>query len=229
MIVEQSNGILKMSNEKTRRGLKVYKESPFMNTIPVKSKRITNKRGDMMIVSRDDGEIVSEVSGFWERKEVDSSQFIKLYVAGVRQFAELTNAGTRVFALLYDEMQKNIGKDKVYLSFSDLDTEITKISQATFTRGMRELIDKKFLAPCPAIGWYWLNPDFIFNGDRLTFYKEYWKKPDKPKRYVDTRTGNLFDHYQNQQQAIAQALYPAQAPAEPPSPAVSVPAQDEVS
>jgi hypothetical protein len=186
-------------NEKTRRGLKVYEESPFMTTITTKTKRITNNRGDMMIVSKEDGEIVSQVSGFWESKEVDSSQFVKLYLAGVRQFAELTNAGTKIFALLYDEMQKNIGKDKVYLSFTNVDIGITKISQATFTRGMRELIEKRFIAPCPAIGWYWLNPDFIFNGDRLAFYKEYWRKSEKPKRYVDTRTGNLFEHYQNQQ------------------------------
>ena len=27
----------------------------------------------------------------------------------------------------------------------------------------------------PAIGWYWVNPDFIWNGDRLAFVKEYRK------------------------------------------------------
>jgi hypothetical protein len=103
------------------------------------------------------------------------------------------------------------------------------MSEATYTRGMRELIEKGFLAATPNIGLYWLNPSFIWNGDRLAFVKEYWRKPDKQKRYTDTRTGNLFEHYQDQQQPNVQAPVLAQEPAEPPYPAISAPVQDEVS
>jgi hypothetical protein len=41
---------------------------------------------------------------------------------------------------------------------------------------MRELIDKGFVAPTEAVAWYWLNPDFMWNGDRLAFVREYRKK-----------------------------------------------------
>jgi hypothetical protein len=179
VINQGSKGILNMSNEpeqKKRRGLTVYPNNPFVvgGMVKTKTKRLTNKRGDMMVVG-ETGEIIAPVAGFWQAQEVDAAKFVKLYVNGVRAFKELTNAGTRVFEVLYLEVQKHIGQDRVYLSFTTLD-ESVKLSQATFTRGMRELIDKGFVAPTDAIAWYWLNPDFMWNGDRLAFVREYRKK-----------------------------------------------------
>ena len=159
----------------TRRGVALYAENPFMINVQSKTKRVTNKRGDMMLVSNE-GEIVSNVAGFWEAEEVDGTKFIKLFVNGVKALAELSNPGARVFEMLYIEMRNNIGKDQVYLSFTAVDSNTTNISRATFKRGLAELIEKKFIAAMPAVGWYWVNPDFIWNGDRLAFVKEYRKK-----------------------------------------------------
>ena len=178
--------------ETTRRGVVLHTENPFMAgaNVATRTRRVTNKRGDMMLVSNE-GEIVSQIAGFWEAEEVDSTKFLKLFVNGVRALAELSNPGARVFELLYIEMQNNVGKDQVYLSFTGIEVE-TKISRATFKRGMAELIDKKFLAAMPAVGWYWVNPDFIWNGDRLAFVKEYRKASSKKAIERDTRTGDLF-------------------------------------
>ncbi len=161
-----------MTQEKeiTRRGVTLYEINPFVIAVPTKTKRVTNKRGDMMLVSSETGEIQTQVAGFWESEEVDSSKFVKLFVNGVKALAELTNSGSRVFELLYIEMQNAIGKDQVYLSYSGLDQE--SISRSTFSRGLKELIDKKFIAAMPAVGWFWVNPDFVWNGDRLAFVKE---------------------------------------------------------
>jgi hypothetical protein len=144
----------------------------------------------MMLVSNE-GEIVSNVAGFWEAEEVDSTKFLKLFVNGVKALAELSNAGAKVFELLYIQMQNNIGKDQVYLSFTAVDGTTTTISRATYKRGMAELIDKKFIAAMPAQNLYWVNPDFIWNGDRLAFVKEY-RKTSKTKAIQDNRTGDLF-------------------------------------
>jgi hypothetical protein len=216
-------------NIKKRGGSILYERNPFMMELTTKTKRITNKRGDMMLVNSQTGEIQTSIAGFWESEEVDSTKFVKLFVKGVAALKELTNAGTKVFEVLYLKIQETIGQDQVYMSFATIDQDITPMSESTYMRGMRELIEKGFLAATPNIGLYWLNPSFIWNGDRLAFVKEYWKKSDKPKRYTDTRTGNLFEHYQNQQQAIAQDPVLAQEPAGLPSPAISVPVQNEVS
>lgn len=179
----------------TRRGVALYETNPFMHETNVKTKtrRVTNKRGDMMLVNSTTGEIQTQIAGFWESEEVDSTKFIKLFVNGVKALAELTNAGTRVFELLYTEMQNNIGKDQIYLSYTGLD-KTTKVSRSTFSRGVAELIEKRFMAAMPAVGWYWINPDFMWNGDRLTFVKEFKKVGSKPKAAVtDTKTIDMFE------------------------------------
>jgi hypothetical protein len=158
----------------TRRGVLLYRSNPFLEAGLVKArmKRITNKRGDMMVM-QDSGEIVAPVAGFWHAEEVDTAKFIKLYVNGVKAFKDLKGPGTKVFELLYLEMQRNIATDRVFMSFSAVDQTMNPVSMATYKRGMAELIAKGFLAPTPVQGWYWLNPDFVFNGDRLAFVRQY--------------------------------------------------------
>lgn len=165
-----------MTEQKKRGGNTLYEFNPFMSStnVAIKTKRVTNKRGDMMLVSNE-GEIVSNIAGFWEAQEVDSTKFIKLFIQGVKALKELTGAGTKVFEVLYLQLRKSIGKDQVYMSFKIVDQTLTPMSEATYTRGMREIIEKGFLAASPNIGLYWLNPSFVWNGDRLAFVKEYRK------------------------------------------------------
>lgn len=173
----------------------MHENNPFMQStsIQTKTRRVTNKRGDMTLISSATGEVHTQIAGFWEAQEVDSTKFIKLFVNGVKALAELSNSGTRVFELLYIEMQNNIGKDQIYLSYTALDKSTT-VSRSTFSRGIAELIEKRFIAAMPAVGQYWINPDFIWNGDRLAFVKEFRRTPTKTKEAprVDTKTIDMF-------------------------------------
>jgi hypothetical protein len=182
----------------TRRGVKLHKENPFLGNAAANTKqgmkRVSNQKdgGQMLMVNSGSGEIVGP-AGFWHSQEVDRTQFVKLFVNGVKAFKELTGAGTKVFELLYLEMQKQIGKDKVYLSFSAVLQDITPMSEATYARGMRELIAKNFVAPTTLQGWFFINPDYVWNGDRLAFVKEYRMKPTaKAKDQIDDKTMDLF-------------------------------------
>ena len=146
----------------------------------------------MPLVNSNTGEIQTSVAGFWEAEEVDSTKFVKLFVKGVKALKELTGAGTKVFEVLYLRVQENIGRDQIYMSFSAVDQALTPMSNPTYDRGMRELIEKKFIAATPSQGMYWLNPDFVWNGDRLAFVKEYRKASNKKPQAIDTKTGDLF-------------------------------------
>lgn len=173
----------------SRRGLQRYDTNPFISltTSKVGVRRVTSSRNDrMMVVSETTGEIVAPGVTFGAVTEVDKTQFVKLYVGGVKQIALLTGAGTRVFEVLYYEVQKNIGRDVMHLSFSDVDQQITPLSKATFMKGMKELLEKGFIAESMTQGKYFLNPDYIFNGDRLAFIREVRLKGSKTK-YVDPR------------------------------------------
>ena len=180
-------------NKLSRRGLTQYKTNPFVLAASLATKtkvrRIANDKGDKMMVVSEHGEYMAP-AGFWHAQTVDKTQFVKLYVNGVKAFKELSNAGTTVFELLYLEMQKNIGKDKVYLSFQAIDQEATPLSERTFYRGMKELTEKHFLAESISPNIYFVNPDYMWNGDRLAFVREFRLKGAKVR---DELTQDMFE------------------------------------
>lgn len=186
-----TNGLLKKPTEngqKTRRGVVLYEENPYISGAAMNTKhgarkvvQKTETGEQMMVVNAGTGEIVAPSAGFWQTQEVDRTQFVKLYVNGVKAFKELTGAGTKVFEVLYGEIQKNIGKDRAFLTFPNIDQQESPMSQATFTRGMHELVAKSFIAPTTVQGWFFINPDYIWNGNRLAFVKEYRLKAQNPK------------------------------------------------
>lgn len=159
----------------SKRGNVRYEINPFLSDVvgntKIGNKRITNQTGDeMMIINKSSGEIITSSTGFHHVETVDKTKFIKLYIAGVKAFKGLTSAGTKAFELLYMEMQENIGRDYVFMNFIRYKELLSK---TTYIRGMGELIDKEFIAETEEQGKYFTNPDFLFNGDRLAFIKEY--------------------------------------------------------
>ena len=179
----------------TRRGVSLYEKNPFMFDVDVRTRRVTNKSGDMMLVNSQTGEIQSQIAGFWQGEEVDSTKFVKLFVQGVKALKELTGAGTKVFEVLYLRVQEAIGRDQIYMAFSSVDQALTPMSSPTYDRGMRELIEKGFIAATPSQGMYWLNPSFVWNGDRIAFVREYRKVSNIKIR--DDRTIDMFEHLEH--------------------------------
>jgi hypothetical protein len=170
---------------KSKRGTR-YDHNPFIGVTLTNAKqgvkRISNKDGNrMMIVSEHTGEIIAP-AGFWQAQEVDKTQFVKLYINGVKAFKDLKSAGTKVFEILYMEVQRNISQDAIWLTFPSINQLETSMSETTFYRGMKELLEKGFIAESLAPGMYYLNPDYMWNGDRLAFVKEYRTSPEIHKK-----------------------------------------------
>lgn len=186
------SGLIKPA--KTRRGVTLYDKNPFMVEVFSRTRRVTNKRGDMALISSETGEIQNNIAGFWEAKEVDSSKFVKLFVQGVKALKELTGAGTKVFEVLYFRVQENIGKDQIQMAFASVDQTVTPMSEATYSRGMREILEKGFIAATPVQGTFWLNPSFVWNGDRLAFVKEYRKTSNNKPQKIDDTTRDWVDN-----------------------------------
>ena len=182
--------------QKSKRGVR-YNHNPFIGNAITNTKqgvkRISNKDGNrMMVVSENTGEIVAP-AGFWHAQDVDKTQFVKLYVNGVKAFKDLSGAGTKVFEVLYMKVQANIGTDTLWLTFPSLNQLETPMGETTFYRGMKELLLKGFIAESITPGMYYLNPDYMWNGDRLAFVKEFRKTPSKPKtEQIDTKTIDMF-------------------------------------
>jgi hypothetical protein len=173
---------------RTRRGLKLYETNPFQIVIETKKKAVYNKNKDMALIHGVTGEM-QQLGGFVSYKEVSAEKFVQLFIAGVKQLQELTNAGVRVFTVLYSAVQDNMGKDLLYLSYSAIDQTTNPMGLTTYNRGMKELISKGFIAPTTHQGMFWLNPNYIYNGDRMRFVQEYRKAPTIQKHNIPELQG----------------------------------------
>ena len=160
-----------------------YKDNPFLEgmVVPVKGKQVRLSRlgrDDNILVNQNTGEVQgTHVTTY---KRVDSEQFVKLFTANIGLTFELSSAGIKAFGVLVWSVQNSaLSKDEV-----DLDTLVLeaflqcqvsaskqplRLSLATFKRGLNELEKAKIIAKTMRQGRYFINPNFVFNGDRIAF------------------------------------------------------------
>lgn len=123
---------------------------------------------------------ITHTSLLHEITEVDEQHFVKIFAAGVIAMYELTRTAQKVFALVlkkYEECSMSGGyADTVELFWfnAGLDGQKANMSEQTFNKGLRELIDKQFLYP-RIPNSYWVNANLFFKGDRVMFIREYQK------------------------------------------------------
>lgn len=163
-----------------KKGVPVYETNPSVPDPDSIKKRKTVRFGDDkrgFVVDTGSGEIISVGGvGFYEFEEVDNSRFVKLFLDGVKQAAGLSKAGLAMFELVYRQMQGNPGSDRVSISYYMASKEINGLTERTYQRGMRELLDREFLYRSPYDGVFFVNIRYMFNGDRLAFVKGYKRK-----------------------------------------------------
>ena len=157
---------------KEKHGIPIYRTNP---SVPAETEIKKNRRTQIgtdakgLVVDNGTGEILGHGGAMvYEWEEVDKERFVKLYLAGLKQAAGLSKAGLSVFDLVYQQVRQNPGKDEVRLSPHETD-----LAQATYFRGLRELLKKEFIFRSPYDGIFFVNIRFMFNGDRLAFVKGY--------------------------------------------------------
>ncbi len=163
----------------TKRGFPVYRTNPSVPStsgLPTRTRRINVPGGKgAVIVDNSTGELKGLGGmGFWWEEEVDTTRFVKLSLDGIKQAAGLSKTGIQVFELVYKEMRLNPGSDEIKLN--QYVARDYGISDRTYQRGVRELLEKEFLFRSPSDGVFFVNIRFMFNGDRLAFVKSYHLK-----------------------------------------------------
>lgn len=162
-----------------KRGFPVYRTNPSIpssNGMPTRNRRFHVPGGKAaMIVDNSTGEIKGIGGmGFWWEEEVDTTRFVKLFLDGIKQAAGLSKTGIQVFELVYHQMRANPGSDEIKLN--QYVARDHGMSDRTYQRGVRELLEKEFLFRSPSDGVFFVNIRFMFNGDRLAFVKSYHLK-----------------------------------------------------
>jgi hypothetical protein len=155
--------------------------NPLVEPQQVKTKRryVKSGRSDELI-NTNTGEVVG-VAAIHQIEEKDDAEFVKVFAAGVAASYDLTKTAQRVFQVVLDQYQRTpMSKgfaDYVNLFwFGDgIEGRDVGMSEFTFKRGLRELLDKRFLHPKDSAS-FWTNPALFFKGDRVMFIKEYRRR-----------------------------------------------------
>lgn len=171
--------------------LRYLEYSPNVNplaesaTVPIKSKRVRSGLAAKTLVDHTTGEVAA-AAVIHQIEEKDTDDFVKVFSAGIAASYDLSRTGHRVFQAVLREYEKTPMTrgfaDSIYLAWFDggLSGQSIGMSEFTFKRGLRELLDKGFISP-QAPNVFWVNPALFFKGDRVLLVKEYRRKASAAK------------------------------------------------
>jgi len=173
--------------------IKRYEENPFLGVLEIKQTRktvrVSNTLGenDNIIINQKSGEVVGAYTHITTYKEVDEAEFVKLFTENIALTFNLTSAGLKTLnVVLYTIQSQAINKDLIVLDKLVLQNFLKKyklnLSLPTFGRGLTELVKVKILARHTRQGFYFINPNFAFNGDRIAFTTAIKKNPKLKSR-----------------------------------------------
>lgn len=175
-----------------------FTKNPFTRDliIPLKNKQVQISMlgaDNNIVINQETGECLGGTSVI-TYKRVDQTQFIKLFTQNIKLAFELTQAGQKALYVLFWAVQNIAGRDLVLLDSYTLE-EFLKIhpelsmSLPTFKRGLAELVKSQILAMNTRKGFYFINPNFIFNGDRVAFTTVLEVEKRKERERVESENG----------------------------------------
>ena len=171
-----------------------YEVNPFIENmvIPIKGKQV-----QLSPMGKDENVLVNQATGEVQGthvttyKKVDSAQFIKLFTANIALTFGLNAAGIKAFSILAWVLQdRSISKDLVPLDKFVLgeflkEKEELSMSLPTFSRGLANLEKSQIIAKHIRQGWYYINPNLIFNGNRIAFTTVIERKEEGTENQLD--------------------------------------------
>lgn len=158
-----------------------YEKNPFLKDFEVQTGK---KNVRVSALGKDDNILVNQTTGevhgthVATYRKVDQEKFVKLFCQNIALTFELTAAGIKAFNVLIVQVQKSFNssdKDKITLDkwtlaeFLEDNPNIKAFSESTFHRGIGELEKAKIIAKTMKKGDYYINPQFVFCGDRIAF------------------------------------------------------------
>ena len=110
---------------------------------------------------------------------MDGAQFVKLFTANIAMTFDLSSAGIKAFSvLLWVVQNRALSKDEIdldsfvladFIEAHQTSKQPLRLSLATLKRGINELEKAQIVAKTQRQGRYFINPNFVFNGDRIAF------------------------------------------------------------
>lgn len=159
-----------------------HKISPFREdmqiTVGTKAVRITTLgKDDNILINQHSGDVTG--THVVARKKIDKTKFVKTFADYMSFTFDLTKAGNKALrVVMWAVKEFAIGKDTVFLDRHAYEDFLSAheglnpplvLSYPTFGRGLAELEKAKIIAKTIRVGSYFINPDCLFNGDKIAF------------------------------------------------------------
>lgn len=102
-------------------------------------------------------------------REVEKTPFVRLYTTSQRRkiLSKCSPQAKSLFLWILFEIE--YGKDYLWIN-KDRYMEENYVSLATYRRSIKELHRYNLIQPSVKKGIYWINPDFVFKGNRVEKY-----------------------------------------------------------
>ncbi len=178
--------------EKTLADFHMNRENPFAKQTIVKmgsylaTHQVVGKNDDERSVLQavdDDGQVLGQTV-FVRSKMVDTETFAKVYQAGFTAFADLKPSVMKVFQYITSQLRPD--NDKFNLYVEDI-IEATSLHKATVYRALAALCDREIIARGRSDTDYFINPMYVFNGNRVTFITN-WINANAPDYKTNQKT-----------------------------------------
>lgn len=171
---------------KSRRGFLRHTSNPFLGDVelsPGRKKRIVMKGKPITIIDHGTGEQTTEATEIVKYVQADPEEFVKVYTRHLKAFFDLTGTGFRVLQYVLKALQQYPNADRLTLHFMEVQELVDdKMAESTFFAGMKELLQKGFIAESMVPNTYFINPALFFNGRRETlFTTRISQTPEKSK------------------------------------------------
>lgn len=177
----------------TVRNATKYGSNPFMGIeifeIKKGNKTVIAGSTNKYLVDGQSGE-AEAITLLAKKQEIDKEEFAKVYIDQIQSLFNLSKSGIRVFAYLLSALK--INKGEVYINILRV-MEFCKYKQRNQAyKGLAELINNNIIAMSKDPNIWYINPNIVFNGNRIAFLKEY-NIINKPKKEPPKQI-NLFSN-----------------------------------
>lgn len=156
----------------------VFKKNPWVGNLAVTIKtgnKITAVGRSKSVVDVETGEVLSDQFAIVNKKIVDKEEFVKIFGGAIGGMFELSKTAQDLFkVVLQVYIDQDFMADRVYLSETVLKEHGYTKSKPTRQNAINQLLAHNFIARMEGEqNWYWVNPNMIFKGDRLTLINDY--------------------------------------------------------
>ena len=124
-----------------------------------------DERSVLQAVDKETGEMLGQTV-FMRTKMVDTETFAKVYQLGFQAFADLKPSVMKVFQYIVNQLKPD--HDRFFLYIEDIMKE-TGYTKMTVYRALGQLCAKEIIARGSSNTDYFINPMYVFNGNRVTF------------------------------------------------------------